>query len=167
MKKLIIILFTLSCTLQLTASDPHFRRKIFYNSLLNRPSDPSVCPCCRTEVPGTVSVVNADFFLSQERGGDRCVVIDKKKSKPHGTTDNDPSLPPRAHHYSLHETIRSNDSFKPVSSSDPLSIKINDRQEKLKALLTPLEEELQKHGLTWTDIVCCEKDSDKLPTKKI
>ena len=70
MKKLIIILFTLSYTMQLTASDRHFKRKTFYNILCNGPEKPSnltTCPCCKTEETKDDQLINCAAFFSFER----------------------------------------------------------------------------------------------------
>ncbi len=70
MKKLIIVLFTLSYTIQLTASDRHFKRKIFYSILCNGPekfSTLTTCPCCKPEEAKDDQLINCDAFFSFER----------------------------------------------------------------------------------------------------
>jgi len=70
MKKLIMLLFTLSYTMQLTPSDRHFKGKIFYNILCNGPEKPSnltTCPCCKPEETKDDQLINCTAFFSFER----------------------------------------------------------------------------------------------------
>ena len=76
MKKLIIVLFTLSCIMQLTASDRHIKRKIFYNILCNgseKPSNLTTCPCCNPEEAKDDQLINCSAFFSERRESDTTI----------------------------------------------------------------------------------------------